>query len=61
MKYEIDESVKRLRRKVEEQAFYYDIEKGTITASSDWQGILYLVDKGIAAMLAEKIAEDKNK
>lgn len=54
MEYKIDKSVLRLREMVARKAMYHDVEKNTITCSSDWQAILYLVDKGIATLINEE-------
>lgn len=54
MEYKIDKSVLRLREMVAHKAMYHDVEKNTIICSSDWQSILYLVDKGIATLINEE-------
>lgn len=58
MEYKIDGSVRKIRDMVAQKAQYYDIERNQIIIDSQWQAVLYLVDRGIAAMIEEKKKED---
>jgi hypothetical protein len=46
---------------VAHKAMYYDVETGKIICSLNWQGILHLVDRGIAAMIEEEKAKNGDK
>lgn len=58
MEYKIDDSVKKIREMVAQKALYFDAERNRIIANSQWQAVLYLVDRGIAAMVAEEKAKN---
>ena len=60
MEYKIDKSILRLREMVARKAMYHDIETGRIVYSVDWQSILYLVDRGLAAMINEEKAKNED-
>jgi hypothetical protein len=61
MEYEIDKRILKLRGMVAHKTMHYDIETGKIICSLDWQGILHLVDRGIAAMIEEEKAKNGDK
>lgn len=61
MEHKIDERILKLRGMVAHKAMYYDVETGKIICSLNWQGILHLVDRGIAAMIEEEKAKNGDK
>jgi hypothetical protein len=61
MEYEIDKRILKLRDMVAHKAMYHDIETGKVFYSLDWQNILHLVDRGIAAMIEEEKAKNGDK